>query len=206
MPAADRWIQRFSFEERAIHWLAAISFGYAALTGLSLWSHSLYWIAGVLGGGEAVRWGHPWGGTLFALVLGLMYRSWARQMTLDADDRIWLRNVRKYASHDDEGLPESGRFNGGQKLLFWVQGLATLLLFASGLVLWFPSSMPRALLETSILVHPAVASVSIGAIIVHVYMGTAAIPGAFRGMVRGWVSPGWAASHHAKWYREHSRR
>ncbi len=205
MAATDARVQRFSFEERAIHWLTAISFAYAALTGLSLWSYSLYWLASLFGGGEAVRWGHPWGGTLFAVSLGFMYRGWARQMRLDAEDRVWLRNARKYAVHDEADLPEPGRFNAGQKMLFWMQAGATVLLFVSGLVLWFPASMPRALLEAAILIHPAVATVSIGAIILHIYMGTAAIPGAFRGMIRGWVRPGWAASHHPKWYREHSK-
>lgn len=202
MPATDRKILRFTFQERAIHWLAALSFGYAALSGLSLWSYSFYWIASVLGGGEAVRWGHPWGGALFAIALGLMYRSWARQMRLDADDRLWLRNARKYAVHEEGGLPEAGRFNAGQKMLFWAQAGATVLLFASGLVLWFPSGMPRALLEAAVLIHPTAAVISIAGIILHVYMGTAAVPGAFRGMVSGWVTPGWAASHHPKWYRE----
>lgn len=206
MPAADSRIERFSFEERAIHWLSALSFLYAALTGLSLWSYSLYWLASVFGGGEAVRWGHPWGGTLFALSLGLMYRHWARQMRLDADDRVWLRNAKKYAVHDEAGLPAAGRFNGGQKALFWVQVTATVMLFASGFVLWFPTSMPRALLEAAVFVHPATAIVSIASIILHIYMGTAAVPRAFRGMVRGWVRPGWAALHHPKWYREISKR
>ena len=206
MRRAEAQVRRFSFRERAVHWLAALSFAYAGLTGLSLWSHGAFWLASVFGGGEAARWGHPWGGTLFALSLGVMYLAWARHMRVDADDRIWLRNAGRYATHDDSGLPEASRFNAGQKLLFWLQVVATILLFASGLVLWLPASMPRALLETAVLIHPAVAIVSIGAIILHVYMGTAAVPGAFRGMIRGWVHPGWAAAHHPKWFREISRK
>ena len=45
-----------------------------------------------------------------------------------------------------------------------------------------------------------------GGIIVHIYMGTAAVPEAFRGMIQGWVKPGWAASHHPKWYRGISKQ
>jgi formate dehydrogenase subunit gamma len=206
MPTRSEKIPRFSSKERIIHWLAALSFLYAALTGLSLWSHHLYWLASVLGGGVAVRWGHPWGGTIFALVLGVMFTNWARQMRLDRDDKVWLRNAHKYAVHDEEGLPESGRFNAGQKMLFWGQSIAVLFLFASGLVLWLPEIMPRALRVAAILIHPVVAIFSIGGIIVHIYMGTAAVPEAFRGMIQGWVRPGWAASHHPKWYREISKR
>lgn len=200
-----RPVHRFSFAERAIHWLAALSFLYAALSGLALWSHHLYWLATVLGGGVATRWGHPWGGTVFALLVGAMFLIWARQMRLDSDDRTWLRNAKKYAVHDEAGLPEAGRFNGGQKMLFWGQVVLTLLLLASGVILWFPEWMSRNFRLAAILIHPIVAAGSIGMIILHIYMGTAAVPGSFRAMIRGWVTPGWATSHHPKWYREISK-
>jgi formate dehydrogenase subunit gamma len=207
MPALERErLPRFSFTERAIHWMAAISYLYAALTGLALWSPHLFWLAGLMGGGEATRWGHPVGGFLLAVVLGAMFRQWAGQMRLDAEDRLWLRQAHKYAVHQEEGLPEAGRFNAGQKLLFWWQSLAALVLLASGFVLWLPEWMPRTLRLAAILVHPLAAVASLGAIIVHIYMGTAAVPEAFRGMIQGWVRPGWAASHHPKWHREISRR
>ena len=202
MPGTHPDVPRFSFTERAVHWMAAISFLYAALTGLSLWSHHLYWLAAVFGGGETTRWGHPWGGTAFALILGLMFRNWARDMRLDADDKVWLAHAGRYVVLEEEGLPEAGRFNAGQKILFWSQAVITLLLFASGVVLWFPEGMAQTLRLAAILIHPLAAIASIGAIIVHIYMGTAAVPGAFRSMIRGGVRPAWAARHHPKWYRE----
>lgn len=204
--STDQRIPRFNFRERAIHWLAALSFLYAALTGLALWSPYLYWLASVFGGGNATRGGHPWAGVIFATVLGFMFRQWAAQMRLDADDKVWLRNVRKYMVHEEAGLPETGRFNAGQKLLFWTQSIATLVLLASGVVLWFPEWMPRALRLAAVLVHPVAAIISIGGIIIHIYMGTVAVPEAFRGMIQGWVRPGWAASHHPKWHREITKR
>ncbi len=205
MSDASQKLVRFSFAERATHWMAALSFLYAALSGLALWSPHLFWLSSVLGGGETVRRWHPWGGVLFGVALGLMFRNWAREMKLDADDKVWLANAHKYAVHEEEGLPEPGRFNAGQKVLFWVQSLAVILLIATGVVLWFPETTARTLRLAAILVHPAVAVLSIGGIIVHIYMGTAAVPGALRGMIQGWVRPGWAASHHPKWYRDISK-
>lgn len=202
MRATDEKIARFEAGERIVHWLAAICFLYAALTGMALWSHKLYWLAGVFGGGPAARLTHPWAGVFFAGVLALMFRKWARDMKLDAEDRVWLRNSHKYAIHEEEGLPEAGRFNAGQKMLFWTQSGLTVLLVASGVVLWFPETMPRSLRLLAVAVHPLAAIGAIGAIIVHIYMGTAAVPEAFRGMIQGWVRPAWAASHHPKWYRE----
>ncbi len=195
-------LERFSFSERVAHWMTALSFLYAALTGLSLWSHRLYWLASVFGGGETVRRWHPWGGIVFALALGVLFRNWAREMKLDADDRRWLRKAHRYAVHDERGLPEAGRFNAGQKTLFWFQTIVTLALFVSGVVLWWPKATARGLRLASVLVHPVAASLSIAGIILHIYMGTAAVPGAFRGMLHGWVAPEWARSHHPKWFRQ----
>jgi formate dehydrogenase subunit gamma len=199
-------VVRFSFSERAAHWLAALSFLYAALSGLALWTPALYGLASVFGGGNAVRAWHPWGGLIFFAALGAMFVRWAGQMRLDREDRQWLAQARRYAVHDESGLPEAGRFNAGQKTLFWTQAGCALLLLASGGVLWFPSAMPQSLRLAAILIHPAMAVVSMAGIIVHIYMGTAAVPGAFRGMIEGWVSSGFARSHHRKWHREISKR
>jgi formate dehydrogenase subunit gamma len=167
-----------------------------------MWSHKLYWLAWVFGGGSTVRGMHPWGGLVFVLALVLMFRRWQRPMRLDRDDRFWLRSAHRYALHDERGLPEAGRFNAGQKLLFWLQVCSALVLLASGVVLWWPQAMPRTLRLAAILIHPLAAIASIGGIIVHIYMGTAAVPEAFRGMIQGWVRPGWAKSHHPRWHRE----
>lgn len=205
---ASARIERFSFAERAAHWMSAASFLYAALSGLSLWTPALYWLTAVFGGGEAVRRWHPWAGVVFALVLGKMFLGWAKDMKLDASDRRWLANAHRYAVHDHDGLPEPGRFNGGQKMLFWTQTIAAAVLFASGLVLWFPEAAAAtvSLRLAAVLLHPLAAIVSLAGIIVHVYMGTAAVPGAFRGMVHGWVDREWAESHHPKWARQPDKR
>ena len=139
------------------------------------------------------------------LSLGFMFLKWAAQMRLDRDDWAWLRRVHRYAVNDESGLPEAGRFNAGQKMLFWLQILATLALFVSGLALWLPETFSRSLRLIAIVVHSLAAVASMGLIILHIYMGTAAVPGSFRAMVRGWVRPGWARTHHAKWHRERTR-
>ena len=203
MPLTEpRKVARFSLAERIVHWTVALAFLYAALTGLSLWSPRLYWLSSVFGGGATVARWHPWAGVLFAGVFAVMFRTWHSQMRLDRDDHLWLRHGHRFMMHEEFGLVEAGRFNAGQKSLFWLQALNGLLLLATGLVLWWPESMPRALRVSAVLIHPVAAIVSIGGLIVHIYMGTAAVPGAFRSMLQGWVKPGWAALHHPKWYRE----
>lgn len=196
-----RLIERFSFAERASHWTSAFCFLYAAFTGLALWSPRLFWLSGVFGGGETVRAWHPWAGLFFAVALGVMFRRWAKQMQLDADDQVWLAKSHLYAQNISAGLPESGRFNAGQKMMFWLQSASTLFLLLSGVVIWFPEMMPRSLRLVAILAHPLFAAVSLAGIIVHIYMSAFAVPGALHAMVRGKVSEGWARSHHGKWFR-----
>ena len=195
-------VGRFDVRERFVHWMVAISFVYSALTGLSMWSRKLFWVASVFGGGETVRSMHPFGGVLFAFALGMIFKNWASQMKIDADDIKWLKQSPRYARNDESGMPESGKFNAGQKMLFWLQSISALLLFASGMVLWFPEIMPRVLRLSAVLVHPLAAIASIGGIIIHIYMSAFAVPGSLRAMLEGWVTPGWAKAHHAKWYRE----
>ena len=195
-------IDRFNVQERFVHWMVAISFVYAALSGLAMWSRHLFWIATVLGGGETVRTLHPWGGTIFALILGFMFSRWASQMKLDAADREWLAKSGRYMVNDEKGMPESGKFNGGQKMLFWVEAAFALLLFLSGAILWFPEITPRVLRLGAVLLHPLAAIGSIGGIIVHIYMSLFAVPGSLKAMIEGYVSARWAKAHHPKWFRQ----
>lgn len=197
-----RRIPRFDAAERAVHWIVAITFLYAAFSGLSMWSRKLYWIAAVLGGGTTVRSMHPLIALVFVAAFARMFFRWKHEMHLDADDQVWLANSHKYAMNQEEGLPEVGKYNGGQKMMFWMQSLFALLLLVSGVVLWFPEWMPRTARLLAVLVHPLAAIGAIGGIILHIYMGTAAVPGSVRAMVRGFVTPRWAAAHHPKWYRQ----
>ena len=84
-----------------MHWIAAGSFLYVALTGLALWTTQLFWLSHLFGGGEATRRWHPWGGLLFAFVLAVIVRKWFEDMKLNHDDRIWIKKLQKYVTYDD---------------------------------------------------------------------------------------------------------
>jgi formate dehydrogenase subunit gamma len=108
--------------------------------------------------------------------------------------------MKQYIRNDDENLPPIDRFNIGQKYFFWVMLFAGLVLLATGLAMWFPASLPLALRPLMILLHVSAALVTIGAFIIHVYMGTAVVRGGFTSIIRGEVSPAWARTHHRLWY------
>src|SRR5688572_33166505 len=90
-------VERFSFRERLIHWIVALSFLYAALTGLSLWSPRLYWLAAGYGGGVTLRACRALGGLIISRWLRGMFGAWRRHMRLEAGDCWWLRLAAWYA-------------------------------------------------------------------------------------------------------------
>lgn len=199
-------IQRYTLKERLVHWLVGISFVYLMLTGLALFTPHLYWLADVLGGGTTIRKWHPIIGVLFFFFLGWMCLMWRRDMKIDAEDKEWMRNIGKYIRNQEEELPKAGRFNAGQKQLFWLQITSGVLLLLSGIPLWFPLNFPQGLRLAGILVHEIAALAAIGGIIVHIYMGTAVVRGSLRAIINGTVTRDWARSHHPRWYHEMQSR
>jgi formate dehydrogenase subunit gamma len=196
-------ILRYTLAERVVHWIAGLTYVYALLSGLAFYSPHLYWIATVLGGGPTSRYWHPWLGVVFSATLFRMLRMWSDDMRITEPDRAWGKAMGHYIRNEDEELPPIDRFNLGQKYFFWVMVYAGILLLISGIVLWLPERIPwglRAIRYAAVLVHASAALVSIGAFIIHVYMGTAMVRGGFTSIVRGEVSPAWARTHHRLWF------
>jgi len=193
-------ILRYTLLERTIHWLAALTYMYVLATGLAFYSPHLYWIADVLGGGPTSRYWHPWIALVFMATMVWMLRAWIGDMRITAADRKWGYVMPDYISNQDENLPAIDRFNLGQKYFFWVMLYAGLALLITGLAMWVPASLPLLLRPWMILIHVSAALVTVGAFIIHVYMGTAVVRGGFTSMIRGEVSPAWARMHHRLWY------
>ena len=192
-------IVRYSFRERAVHLVAAAAYLYALFTGLAFWTPSLYWLAVVLGGGYMSRLLHPWAGLAFTAAVVWMFVFWWRDMRTTADDRAWRRAIRDYIRNDDATVPAAGRFNYGQKLLFWLMFWGGVVLLLSGLGLWFVADVPAGLRSLALFVHAAAALLTIGGFIVHVYMGVAVVPGGLSAIVHGEVTEEWARQHHPSW-------
>jgi formate dehydrogenase subunit gamma len=194
-------IVRYAFRERLIHAVSGLSFVYLLLTGLAFWTPGLYWLAVMLGGGFLSRVLHPWIGLVFAGAVLAMAGGWWSDMRITADDKRWRRAMGRYIRNEDASVPPAGRFNYGQKMLFWVMLWSGLVLLASGLVMWFVPVASMPLRTVAPLVHAIAALVTIGAFIVHVYMGIAVVPGGLHAIIHGDVSEPWARHHHPAWRR-----
>ena len=195
-------ILRYSFAERLIHGLSALSYVYLMLTGLAFWTPALYWMAIVLGGGYLSRVLHPWIGLVFTIAICWMLGSWRRDMRVTPADREWGRAMKHYMRNEDELVPPAGRFNLGQKQFFWLMIVSGFALLVSGVVMWFVASVPGQLAlvrQIAVLVHAIAALATIGGIIIHIYMGLAVVPGGLHAIVHGDVSEPWARHHHGLW-------
>lgn len=195
-------IVRHRRSSRLIHWSVAVTFFVCLFTGMPIWSPVFGWMAHLFGGLSVCRVLHPWAGIAFSLAAVVMFFHWLREMRLEPRDKEWLGprafQYMRYETDDSE----VGKYNGGQKLLFWATGLGAVGLLLSGLPIWFPRAFPSLLVGLSYVIHDITFILFVVAIVLHIYLGTAAEPGTFRSMTRGTVTRDWARLHHPRWYRE----
>ena len=198
-------VARFRYATRVVHWGVALTFFACLTTGLPIWTPIFGWLAPLVGGLAVCRWLHPWAGLGFALFALLQFAHWAGQMRLTAADRRFL-SLKSFGAYLRWQLhdPEVGKYNGGQKALFWASTLASLGLLLTGVVLWWPGLFGAPLREWSWLLHDVTFVLFVVLIIGHVYLSIAE-PGTFTAMVRGTVSRDWAKLHHPAWYRDVTR-
>jgi formate dehydrogenase subunit gamma len=145
---------------------------------------------------------------VFAGAVAWMFALWRRDMRITAADRAWRKAMGAYIRNEDRSVPGAGRFNYGQKMLFWLMTWGALALLASGVVMWFVAGVPselQALRAVATFVHAVAALATIGGFIVHVYMGVAVVPGGLDAIVHGEVTEEWARRHHPLWMADAPR-
>src|SRR5690606_37012867 len=204
-------VRRYSGSARVNHWIVALSFVLLLLSGLSLFHPSLYWLSALFGGGATVRWLHPWLGLILAVgFLGLFLRFFTQNLP-ETTDFVWLARLKHVLTANDNYLPEIGKYNAGQKFVFWSQFVLVGVLLVTGIGLW---ETGLAWIETTFgftatleqkrwaaLIHATAAVLAIVIWIVHVYAAIW-VRGTISGMTRGFVTGGWGWRHHRKWLRK----
>lgn len=203
-PGKPVTVNRYGPLARANHWIIAASLILLALSGLALFMPALYFLTGLFGGGQNTRAFHPWiGVALFVSFFVFFFQLWRANLP-EKVDVVWLSRFRDVISGNEEKLPELGKYNAGQKFIFWAMSGLILLLIATGLMIWeayFTHFFSIPTQRIAVLAHSILAVLIICVFILHVY---AAIwtRGTLRAMTRGTVTGGWAWRHHRKWLRE----
>jgi formate dehydrogenase subunit gamma len=197
-------IVRYTPNERTNHWITAITFVLLALSGLAMFHPAMSWLYALLGGGQWTRILHPFiGCVMFLSFLILALRFWHHNY-LDKSDLQWMRQINDVLNNREEKLPAIGKYNAGQKLLFFTMVICLLALLASGVVIWrryFSIYFPIGIIRLAAVVHAAAAFVLIVGIVVHIYAALW-IKGSIGAMTRGTVTLGWAKKHHPRWFKE----
>jgi formate dehydrogenase subunit gamma len=227
-------VLRFRLLERIAHWSMAIPFLLLALTGLT----SLFGRVAIIPliGKEAFsviaigsKFVHNYIAWVFIAGLILSFVLWAWKNLPDRYDIPWLL---KGGGLFTKGVhPSSGKFNAGEKLIFWaVIGFGSLISL-TGIALLFPyqlqmftplfevlnnmgisqllglgelntSLSPQEEMQYTQLWHAVTAFVLMTIIIAHIYLGSVGMEGALDSMTSGEVDVQWAREHHDKWYEE----
>jgi formate dehydrogenase subunit gamma len=199
-----RQIVRYNAGERTNHWLLALAFLLAAFSGLALFHPALFFFSNLFGGGPWTRVLHPFIGLFMTLVFLVFAGAVWNDNRLQPADRKWLQHFKDVLNNRDADLPEVGRYNAGQKLLFYVIVVCMAGLLLSGLVIWrvyFSLYFSIGVIRLASLVHAVGAFLLICAILVHIYAAIW-VKGSVHAMVRGTVTPGWAWKHHRAWFRQ----
>lgn len=199
-----KYLKRYEDGDRINHWVIALLFVLGGLSGLAFFHPSLFFFSNLFGGGPWTRILHPFIGVAMFLAFVLMFfRVWRDNVVNDAD-RAWRAHMGEMLRGDKSNMPPVGKYNFGQKMVFWLMAASLLVLLATGIVFWrpwFAGAFSIGLIRVATLLHSVAAVVLILSVIVHVYAAIW-VKGTIRAMTRGTVSEAWARQNHPLWYRD----
>lgn len=201
-------VRRYATHTRINHWFTAILIVLLILSGFALFSPRLFFLTAIFGGGQTARFIHPILGVVACLSFLLLFLQLWRLNLMRREDVTWAKNINEVLAGHEERLPELGKYNLGQKLVFWGMFWLLLAMVISGIMIWqqfFPNLVSIQTRRWAVLVHSVSAVLSVLIIIVHVYAAFWT-RGTLSAMTKGEVSGGWAWKHHRKWLREVARR
>src|SRR5665213_1384269 len=203
---------RMDFSQRAQHLVLALSFILLALTGFAL-KYPSSWLAGILGSNESIRrWGHRIAGIVL-LLAGAYHVGYVlsvrqgRKLIKDMipnpkDARDIAANV-QYLTGLAKEKPKFGRFGYTEKMEYWAVVWGTIIMGATGLMIWFKLAtthwLPRWSIDVATTIHYYEAILACLAIVVWHFYEVIFDPDIYplnRACVDGRVSPEWQAEEH----------
>ncbi len=196
-------IQRFGSLERFAHWMTAVSFILLALSGLNL-TFGKRLVLPIIGPDAFTsltllgKYVHNYVSFAFALGVLMMFLLWVKDNIPMPRDITWFKQGGGLVGTNH---PAAGRFNGGQKLIFWSVVLGGLGLAITGYNLMFPFQYTTGVADMQWMgvVHGLIAVIMTAIIIAHIYIGSVGMEGAFDAMGTGKVDVNWAREHHSLW-------
>jgi formate dehydrogenase subunit gamma len=202
---SGRKIRRFSPFERFSHWLTAGSFVLLALTGLNITFGKIL-ILPLIGAdafatfSQFAKYTHNFVSFVFVIGLVLIVAMWLKDNIPRRVDIDWIRQGGGFIK--SKHAP-AGRFNAGEKAVFWLALAAGIAVAVSGYMLLFPFYLTNIFgMQLAQVAHALVAVLFVALIIAHIYIGTLGMEGAFEAMGTGEVDFNWAKEHHDLWLQD----
>jgi formate dehydrogenase subunit gamma len=202
---SGRRIKRFSAFERFSHWLTAVSFVLLALTGLNITFGKLV-LRPLIGPesfsafAQGAKYLHNFVSFSFVVGLASIVILWFKDNIPGRVDIDWLK---KGGGFIKSKHAPAGRFNAGEKLVFWLALAAGVAVIVSGYLLLFPFYLTNiAGMQLAQVAHAVVALLFVAVILAHIYIGTLGMEGAFEAMGTGEVDLNWAREHHDLWLKD----
>jgi len=200
-------VDRYPGRVRVNHWITAISLILLALSGAALFHPALFFLSSLFGGGSAARMLHPWIGVVLLASFAILFIQMVRYNFWTKADTKWMGHIREVMSGREENVPEVGKYNGAQKIVFWLMTLLILVLFGTGIMIWyeyFGASFTIEQQRFGHILHALAAIAMLLVVIVHIYAGFY-VRGTISAMTEGRVTGGWAFRHHRLWLRKEAR-
>ena len=203
-----RVIERFTYVERAAHWVNAIAFVVLAISGIVM-AFGKFFLLPVMGSTlfgwltYALKNVHNFVGPVFAVSLAVVFFTFLKDNWPSKEDIQWV--LKAGGMFGKEEVP-SHRFNAGEKVVFW-GGVFFLgiIVVASGVFL--DKIVPgveytRANMQIAHMFHGVATVLMMAMFMGHIYMGTVGMSGAYKAMKTGYVDETWAKEHHELWYND----
>ena len=146
---------------------------------------------------QAAKYVHNFVSFSFVAGLVLIVAICFRDNLLERVDIDWVKQGGGFIKNKHA---PAGRFNLGEKAVYWLSLLAGVAVSASGFLLLFPFyGTDIAGMQLAQVVHAVVAVLFVALILAHIYIGTLGMEGAFEAMGTGEVDLNWAKEHHDLW-------
>ncbi|KMO42534.1 formate dehydrogenase [Methylobacterium variabile] len=196
---------RFNSFERFSHWMTASCFIVLSLSGLNyiFGKRLLMPLIGPEAFATLAQYGkyaHIYLAWPFMLGVLFMLVLWVRDNIPGKIDWIWLKQGGGLLG---DAHPSAGRFNAGQKMVFWMVVGFGFAMGATGLMMIFPFAATDINgMQIMQVIHSLIGVVFIAGILAHIYIGSLGMEGAYDAMGSGEVDLAWAKVHHDLWVKE----
>jgi len=199
---SGRTIVRFNAFERFVHWMTATCFIILGISGLNITFGKRLLLPlmspqAFTDWSQWAKYAHDFLSFPFTIGVVLIFLMWIAGNLPARGDLTWLEEGggivgRRHAS--------AGRFNAGQKAIYWIVVLGGGAMAATGYLMMFPFYVTDiAGMQTVTMIHGTVAVLFVAVMIAHIYIGTIGMEGAFEAMGTGTVDVNWAKEHHDRW-------